>query len=220
MRILTHVLKYELKAAIASKNLFLVSGFFVVVMLTTAISLGQYGVAQKDYSVAMLWITLAFSSLLSIRTIFENDSTDGTLDFIMHASISLESVIVSKALVHWITTSLPIILLTPIVCIFLGLNLNSTAWIALVMIIGTPGISFISTIGAALTLGENTGQFLISILMLPTFLPILLFGIKISLLATNGVYDNKATLVMIGLTTGCLAITPLITGMIVRVHYN
>ena len=87
-------------------------------------------------------------------------------------------------------------------------------------LIGTPAISFISTIGAALTLGERGSHLLLSIFILPTFLPILLFGIKISMLATNSIYDSSAFLILLAISFVCIAITPFIASMIIKVHYT
>ena len=209
-----------MKFSTTSKSLFLSTCFFIIIILTASISISQFGVKTSATSVAILWIALALSALLSVKVMFQTDYDDGTLDWLMLSPISLETIIMLKAITHWLTTCLPMMVLTPLVCIPLGIAFDSALWILLVMLIGTPAISFISTIGAALTLGERGSHLLLSIFILPTFLPILVFGIKISMLLTNSIYDSSAFLILLAISLVCIAITPFITSMIIKVHYT
>ena len=215
-----YILSHEIKFSTTGKSLLLSTCFFIIIILTTSISISQFGVEKSETSVAILWVALALSALLSVKVMFQIDFDDGTLDWLMLSPISLETIIVLKAITHWLTTCLPMMVLTPLVCIPLGITFDSALWILLVMLIGTPAISFISTIGAALTLGERGSHLLLSIFILPTFLPILLFGIKISMLITNSIYDSSAFLILLAISLVCIAITPFITAMIIKVHYT
>jgi len=215
-----YLLSHEMKFSTTGKSLLLSTCFFIIIILTTSISISQFGVKTSATSVAILWVALALSALLSVKVMFQIDFDDGTLDWLMLSPISLETIIVVKAITHWLTTCLPMMVLTPLVCTPLGITFDSALWILLVMLIGTPAISFISTIGAALTLGERGSHLLLSIFILPTFLPILLFGIKISMLITNSIYDSSAFLILLAISLVCIAITPFITAMIIKVHYT
>ena len=215
-----YLLSHEMKFSTTGKSLLLSTCFFIIIILTTSISISQFGVKTSATSVAILWVALALSALLSVKVMFQIDFDDGTLDWLMLSPMSLETIIVVKAITHWLTTCLPMMVLTPLVCIPLGITFDSALWILLVMLIGTPAISFISTIGAALTLGERGSHLLLSIFILPTFLPILLFGIKISMLITNSIYDSSAFLILLAISLVCIAITPFITSMIIKVHYT
>ena len=215
-----YLLSHEMKFSTTGKSLLLSTCFFIIIILTTSISISQFGIETSATSVAILWVALALSALLSVKVMFQIDFDDGTLDWLMLSPISLETIIVVKAITHWLTTCLPMMVLTPLVCIPLGITFDSALWILLVMLIGTPAISFISTIGAALTLGERGSHLLLSIFILPTFLPILLFGIKISMLITNSIYDSSAFLILLAISLVCIAITPFITSMIIKVHYT
>ncbi len=220
MKPFIYILRHEMKFSTTSKSLFLSTCFFIIIILTASISISQFGVKTSATSVAILWIALALSALLSVKVMFQTDYDDGTLDWLMLSPISLETIIMLKAITHWLTTCLPMMVLTPLVCIPLGIAFDSALWILLVMLIGTPAISFISTIGAALTLGERGSHLLLSIFILPTFLPILVFGIKISMLLTNSIYDSSAFLILLAISLVCIAITPFITSMIIKVHYT
>jgi len=215
-----YLLSHEMKFSTTGKSLLLSTCFFIIIILTTSISISQFGIETSATSVAILWVALALSALLSVKVMFQIDFDDGTLDWLMLSPMSLETIIVVKAITHWLTTCLPMMVLTPLVCIPLGITFDSALWILLVMLIGTPAISFISTIGAALTLGERGSHLLLSIFILPTFLPILLFGIKISMLITNSIYDSSAFLILLAISLVCIAITPFITSMIIKVHYT
>ena len=215
-----YLLSHEMKFSTTGKSLLLSTCFFIIIILTTSISISQFGLETSATSVAILWVALALSALLSVKVMFQIDFDDGTLDWLMLSPISLETIIVVKAITHWLTTCLPMMVLTPLVCTPLGITFDSALWILLVMLIGTPAISFISTIGAALTLGERGSHLLLSIFILPTFLPILLFGIKISMLITNSIYDSSAFLILLAISLVCIAITPFITSMIIKVHYT
>ena len=220
MKINLHLFKYEMLFALANKNILLSTSFFIILILTVGIGLGQIEESSKKIVVAIIWIVTALSSLLSIKALFQDDFEDGTLDIYMLSTASLETIIIIKALTHWTTTILPIIVLTPVISIPLGLSIYHSILISLVMFISTPAISFISTIGAALTLGERGGNLLMSIFILPTFLPIMIFGIKISILITNSIYDLMAYLILFALSLICIAITPFITSVIIKIHYS
>lgn len=220
MKLNLHLLKYEMLFSIANKSILLSTSFFIIVILTVGIGLGQIGENSEKTVIAIIWITIALSSIFSMKAMFQDDYEDGTLDLYMLSTASLETVVFLKALTHWITTNLPIIFLTPVISITLGLSINHSFLISLVMFVSTPAISFISTMGAALTLGEKGGNLLMSIFILPAFLPIMIFGIKISILITTSIYEIMAYLILLALSLICIAITPFITSIIIKIHYT
>ena len=174
-------MKYELLFALANKGILLSTSFFIILILIVGIGFGQIGESSEKTLLAIIWIAISLSSLLSIKTMFQEDFDDGTLDLYILSNTSIETIIFIKSIVHWITTNLPIITLIPLISFPLGITIYHSILICFVMLLSTPALSFISTIGAALTLGEKGGNLLISIFILPTFLPIIIFGMKISL---------------------------------------
>lgn len=220
MKLIIHILKYEMKLSAAGKSLFLSTCFFIIIIFAASIGTSEFGVKTNKTSVAILWTALSLSALLSVGIMFQTDYEDGTLDWFFLSPVSLELLVTLKAISHWLTTCLPLVILTPLVCIPLGINVASSLWISVIMLIGTPAISFISTMGAALILGERGSHLLLSIFILPTFLPTLMFGIKISMLVLNSVYDFEALFLMIAISLVCIALTPFITAMIIKVHYS
>ena len=148
MKLNYHIFKYEMLFALANKSILLSTSFFIILILTVGIGFGQIGENSENTALAIIWIAIALSSLLSIKAMFQDDFEDGTLDLYMLSAASLETIIFLKAFTHWITTNLPIIILIPIICTPLGLTFKQSILISIVMFISTPALSFISTIGA------------------------------------------------------------------------
>src|SRR5262249_21781183 len=124
------------------------------------------------------WIALLLAALLSLPRMFESDLEDGSLDILVSGALSIEAVAVAKSVAHWVTTGLPLAALAPLCGLLL--NLDPDAYLVLIAStgVGTPAISFIGAVGAALTLRARRAGLLVALLMLPLFLPTLLFGIE------------------------------------------
>jgi heme exporter protein B len=152
--------------------------FFLTVLVLLPIGVGPDLATLQRLAPGILWITLLLAVLLSADRIFQQDFEDGSLDIMSMAPVPLELVVLAKALAHWLSTSLPLAIAAP----FLGvlLNLRTDAGLALLasMILGSVGLSLIACIGAALTLNLRRGGLLISILVLPLYVPILVFGMS------------------------------------------
>lgn len=152
-------------------------GFYLIVVAMLPLGLGPDMALLSRIAAGILWVALLLAALLSLGRLFESDFEDGSLDLIATAPLPLEAAVVAKGLAHWLSTAVPLTLLAPV--LGLMLNLDVVAYPALVatMLIGTPAISFIGTIGAALTLRSRRGGLLIALLVLPLYVPTLVFGI-------------------------------------------
>jgi heme exporter protein B len=153
-------------------------GFFLTVLVLLPIGIGPDQATLQRLAPGILWITLLLSVLLSADRIFQQDFEDGSLDVMAMSTLPLELIVLAKALAHWLSTSLPLAVASP----FLGVLLNLKAgiiWPLLVsMVLGSVGLSLIASIGAALTVNLRRGGLLISILVLPLYVPILVFGMS------------------------------------------
>ena len=116
-------MKYELLFALANKGILLSTSFFIILILIVGIGFGQIGESSEKTLLAIIWIAISLSSLLSIKTMFQEDFDDGTLDLYILSNTSIETIIFIKSIVHWITTNLPIISLIPLISFPLGLSL-------------------------------------------------------------------------------------------------
>ena len=191
-------------------------GFFLTVLVLLPIGIGPDQFALQRLAPGILWITLLLSVLLSADRIFQHDYEDGSLEIMTMASLPLELVVLAKTLAHWLSTSLPLAIAAP----FLGVLLNlktQTIWPLLVaMMLGSVALSLIAGIGASLTLDLRRGGLLISILVLPLYVPVLVFGIS----ASTGTPDivTPSLLILSAIALASLVLAPLAAAAALRAY--
>lgn len=153
-------------------------GFFLLVVSLMPLGLGPDLNLLARIAAGVLWIALLLAALLSLNRIFEADYEDGTLDVLATGPLPLELVSATKALAHWITTGIPLAILAPVLGILLNLDLRSYPILVATTLIGTPAVSFLGAIGAALTMKTRRGGLLLALIVLPLYVPTLIFGIS------------------------------------------
>ena len=153
-------------------------GFFLVVVSMMPLGLGPDLNLLARIATGILWIALLLAALLSLNRIFEADYEDGTLDVLATGRLPLELVAAAKALAHWITTGIPLALLAPVLGILLNLDIRSYPSLVATTLAGTPAVSFLGAIGAALTVKARRGGLLLALVVLPLYVPTLIFGIS------------------------------------------
>ena len=124
----------------------------------------------------MIWLSCLLVSVLNLESIFKEDYEDGTLDYFISSNSFHESVVVAKIFSHWILTTLPVVVISPIVSLLLGIDYQTTLILFLSLMIGTPTMSLLGSVAAALTLTLKRGKILLAIIVLPMYVPILIFG--------------------------------------------
>ena len=124
----------------------------------------------------MLWIALLLAALLSLGRVFGADYEDGSLDILATGPLPLELVVAAKALAHWISTGVPLALLAPVLGILLNLDLGAYPLLVATMLVGTPAVSFIGAVGGGADAASHRGGLLIALLVLPLYVPTLIFG--------------------------------------------
>ncbi len=196
-------------------------GFYLMVVAILPLGLGPDLNLLSRIAPGVLWIALLLSALLSADRIFHADHEDGTLEALSLGPLPLELVAVAKACAHWLTTALPLTLLAPL--LGLMLNLDAEAYLPLVgtMLVGTPAISFIGSIGAALTLGLRRGGLLLSLLVLPLFIPVLVFGVStISAIVSGPGSFVSPLLILAAFSVASIALAPIATAAALRLHFQ
>jgi heme exporter protein B len=185
----------------------MVVAFFIIVVSLFPLGVGPEQNMLARIAVGVIWVAALLACLLSLDRIFQADYEDGSLDQYALSPIPLEMVVMAKALAHWITTSVPLILITPLLGILM--NMDDAAFMPLIyaMLAGTPALSLIGTIGAALTVSLRRGGVLLSLLILPLYVPVLIFGVMSvdTLVMGSG---NAPLLFLAAFTLFSLAITP------------
>ena len=161
-------------------------GFFLVVVAITPLGLGPDLNLLARIAPGILWIALLLAALLSADRIFHNDYEDGALDLLTMSTLPLPLIAAIKSLAHWLTTSVPLALLAPVVGLLLNLPLQAMPMLVLSMLAGTLAVSFLAAIGASLTLGLRRSGLLLALLVLPLYVPVLIFGVAAASAAITG----------------------------------
>lgn len=150
--------------------------FFVIVVSLFPLGIGPETQLLRQIAPGVVWVAALLASLLSLSRLFANDYQDGTLEQLLLTPQPLYLVVLGKTLAHWIVSEVPLVLIAPLLGLQFGLDAK-TLWILLAsLLLGTPVLSLIGSIGAALTLGLRGGGILISLLVLPLYVPALIFG--------------------------------------------
>jgi heme exporter protein B len=183
--------------------------FFLVVVTLTPLALGPDLNLLTRIGPAILWLAALLASLLALDRVFAADHEDGSLDLILLGRAPLEIVIAVKGLAHWITTGLPLVIAAPLIGLFLNLDAPAAAALVLTLLVGTPALTFIGLIGAALAVTLRRGGVLLAILVLPLTVPVLIFGVAAANAAVTGpVPFGTPFTVLCALTLASLVIGP------------
>ena len=192
--------------------------FFFIIVIFFPFSIGPNLNLLSKVASGTLWVGALLACLLSLERIFALDFEDGTLDLLATSPIPLEGVVIAKAFVHWLTTGLPLILLTPFLGVLLGLQTSGIIFLITSLIFGTPALSIIGTFGAALTVGIKRGGLLLSILVLPLYIPTLIFGAETARRGGEGFEMQTSILLLLGVTLLSWAILPFAAASVLRIN--
>ena len=150
--------------------------FFVIVVSLFPLGVGPEIETLREIAPGVLWVAALLASMLSLNRLFADDYADGTLEQLVISSQPLALLVFSKIMSHWFLTGLPLVLISPVLGMQLGLDSDSIIILMLTLLIGTPVLSLIGAVGAGLTLGVRGGGVLLSLLILPLYIPVLIFG--------------------------------------------
>ncbi len=175
-------------------------GFFLLVVTLIPLGVGRDPETLGKIAGGLIWAAALLACLLSLDRMFQADYEDGGLDLILLAPQPVELSVAVKALAHWITTGLPLTLAAPVLAITLSLPGQAYGALILSLLIGAPGLSLIGAVGAALTVGVRRGGLLLSLLVLPLYIPTLVFGAQAVNRAAVGL-DASAPLMLMGAVT-------------------
>ncbi len=151
--------------------------FYLAVVIAMPFAVGPDQNLLATIGGATLWIGALLAGLLGLERLFQSDYEDGSLDQMMILSVPLAAQVFVKCLAHWLVTGLPLTLVVPVFGIFLGLDTTTTLAAMATLLVGTPAISFIGAVGAAVTVSLPRGGLLLSVLVLPLCIPVLIFGV-------------------------------------------
>jgi heme exporter protein B len=192
--------------------------FFLIVVTLVPFGVGADTAALSRIAGGILWVAALLACLLSLDRLFQTDFEDGSLDLLALAPIPMEAVVATKAIAHWLVTGLPLTFSAPILSILLNLPGSAQGWLLASLALGTPALSMIGAFGAALTVGLKRGGLLLSLLVLPLYVPTLIFGAEAVRRGAEGTGGSTALLLLAGLTLGCVAFLPFAAAAAIRVN--
>lgn len=152
--------------------------FFLLFALIMALAIGADLPLLQQISPAIIWVGAIFSALMPIGIIFEEDFNDGTIDMVILSGLSPYNLLWSKTISHWITTAFPLIIITPLLAIGLNYPLKDILWLLFSLLLGTPILSLIGTTIAALLLGARRGAIVLIVIVLPLYIPVIIFALS------------------------------------------
>jgi heme exporter protein B len=192
--------------------------FFLVLVVLVPLGVGPDTGTLTRIAPGILWIGALLACLLSLDRIFALDFEDGSLDLLATAPIPLEGVVAIKALAHWLTTGLPLTLMAPLLGVLLNLPAQGFGWLVVSLALGTPALSVIGAFGAALTVGLRRGGLLMSLLVLPLYVPTLVFGALTAARGAEGLALATPLALLAGISLACAALMPYAAAAALRVN--
>lgn len=179
--------------------------FFVMVVSLFPLAIGDDKVLLQKIAPAIIWVTALLATMLSLDSLFRSDFEDGTLEQLTLLKTPLSLLVTAKITAHWFITGLPLILITPLLAVLLYLPTKTISILMLTLFLGTPTLSLIGAVGIALTVGLRQGGVILSLLILPLYIPVLIFA-TLALQNTSQGFSAEAQLAMM-LAILVLAIT-------------
>ena len=192
--------------------------FFLIVVSLVPFGIGPQGGTLSLIAPGILWVGALLSCLLSLDRIFALDHEDGSLDLIATSPLPLEGVVAIKSLAHWLTTGLPLVLAAPVFGLLLHLPGQAYGTLMLSLLIGTPALSMLGAFGAAVTVGLRRGGLLLSLLVLPLYIPTLIFGAEAVRRSVAGGAIATPLVFQAAITLGVLALVPFAAAGALRIN--
>ena len=192
--------------------------FFLITVVLVPFGVGPEAALLSRIAPGILWIGALLACLLSLDRIFQLDFEDGSLDLLATAPIPMEGVVAVKALAHWLTTGLPLVLAAPVFGVLLNLPGPGYGWLVASLALGTPALSMIGAFGAALTVGLKRGGLLLSLLVLPLYVPTLIYGTEVARRGAEGLALATPLALLAGITLAAVALLPFAAALALRVN--
>jgi heme exporter protein B len=194
----------------------LVLGFFVLTVLLFAFGVGPEPQVLGRVAAGIIWAAALLAAVLSLDRLFAADYADGGLDLIALSPLPLELAVLAKVAAHWVTTGVPLILVSPLLAVFVDLAPSAIPMLMLGLLLGTPALSLLGAIAAALTLGARRPGVLVALIVLPLYLPPLIFGSAAVEAALTGASARGDLLLLSAITLAALPLAPWATAAALR----
>jgi heme exporter protein B len=194
--------------------------FFVIVCVLFPLAIGQDAATLRAVGPGAIWVAALLATLLSLNSLFREDFDDGSLEQLALSNEPLTVMLLAKTFAHWIITEVPLIVVAPVLAMGFGLPSEGVIGLVLTLVIGTPTLSLLGAVGAALTAGLRGASGLLALLLLPLTVPVLIFGARAAALAAAGQPIEGPLYLLGGLSVLALTLTPFATAAAVRISLD
>ncbi|QSB03080.1 heme exporter protein CcmB [Methylomonas sp. EFPC1] len=194
--------------------------FFVLVVTLFPLAVGAQPNLLRAMAPGVIWVSALLAALLSLDGLFRSDFEDGSLEQMLLSSHALSVLVLGKIIAHWLVTGLPLLLVAPLLAVFLGLPQQAMGTLWLTLILATPLLSLIGAIGVALTVGLRRGGMLLSLLVLPLYVPVLIFASGAVDRAASGLPVGAQLYILLAMLLSALVLVPLPTAAALKMSVN
>lgn len=194
--------------------------FFVLVVTLFPLAVGAQPNLLQTMAPGVIWVSALLAALLSLDGLFRTDFEDGSLEQMLLSPHPLSILVLGKIIAHWLITGLPLILVAPLLALFLGLPETAMPTLWLTLILATPLLSLIGAIGVALTVGLRRGGMILSLLVLPLYIPVLIFASNAVDRAASGLPVTAQINILLSMLLLALVLTPLPTAAALKMSVN
>ena len=194
----------------------LVLAFFVLAVTLFPFGVGPDPAVLARISAGTIWVAALLAATLSLDRLFRADHEDGSLELLALAPLPLELTVLAKCLAHWLTSGLALVVAAPLLAVLMNMDMQGVLTLILALALGTPVLSLVGGIGAALTVGLRRGGVLLSLIVLPLAIPVLIFGVSAVEGAIRGLGGGPSLLALAGLLLLALALTPFASAAALR----
>ncbi len=182
--------------------------FFVIALALFPLGIGPAPEVLERIGVGVLWVLALLAVMLSLDRLFQADAEDGSLELLALAALPLEWVVLAKCTAHWLTTGLVLAVVSPLLGLLMQLPAEAFGVLALALLLGTPTLTLVGSIGAALLIGARRGGVLIALLVLPLYIPVLIFGVGAVEGEVMGLSGRPQLLILGAMLLAALALAP------------
>jgi len=194
--------------------------FFILVITLFPLGIGAQPKLLQAIAPGIIWVSALLATMLSLDSLFRSDFDDGSLEQILLSPHPTSVLVLGKITAHWLTTGLPLLIVAPLLAVFLGMPNQSLSILLLTLLLGTPILSLIGAVGVALTVGLRRGGMILSLLVLPLYVPVLIFASNAVDMASNGLPFDAQINILISLLLMALVLAPWPTAAALKMSIN
>lgn len=194
--------------------------FFILVITLFPLGIGAQPHLLQAIAPGIIWVSALLAAMLSLDSLFRSDFDDGSLEQMLLSPHPTSVLVLAKIIAHWLVTGLPLLIIAPLLAVFLGLPNHSLGILLLTLLLGTPVLSLIGAIGVALTVGLRRGGMILSLLVLPLYVPVLIFAGNAVQMASGGLPVDAQINILISILLMALVLAPLPVAAALKMSIN